>query len=101
MYKFIIAIIFATLLGSCSIFETAYNEGAKHINITWKKDAATKVIDSLLIQSKGMYYIQNCDTTDFEIEFERNGYNVWILKVGNKIRFETLKKDSLIYLYGK
>lgn len=96
---FIIFIIF--VLTSCSVFESIYAEGSKHVSVTWKKDEAKNVIDSLLIQNKAMYYIANCDTNDFELDFERNGYSVWILKIGNKIRIETIKKDSLIYLYGK
>ena len=101
MYKTILALIFATLLGSCSIFETAYNEGAKHVSVTWKKDEAKKVIDSLVIHNKSVYTLLNCDTLDYEKEYELNGYNVWILKIGDKIRFEVIRKDSLIYLYGK
>ena len=101
MYKFILALIFATLLGSCSILESGYNEASKHVSLTWKKDEAKNIVDSLLIQNKAVYYILDCNVNDYEKDFEINGYNVWILKIDNKIRFEVVKKDSLIYLYGK
>ena len=101
MYKFIIAILFATLLGSCSIFDALYKEGCKHVSLTWKKDEAKNIVDSLLINHKSTYFIINSDTTNYEYEFANNQYNIWILKIDNKFRIEVQKKDSLIYLYGK
>jgi len=101
MNKIIVVLILVFGLSSCTVLKSIYDFGADNISVTWKKSEGKTVIDSLLIQNTSAYHILKCDTLDYEKDFELNGYNVWILKIDNKIRFEVKKKDSLIYLYGK
>lgn len=88
-------------LSSCSTFDWIYKTANDNLEITWKKENSKKVIDSLLINNKSTYFIINCDTLDYEKDFELTGYKIWLLKIDNKFRIEVAKTDSLIYLYGK
>ena len=95
-------IVFAIFtLTSCSVFDTVFKAVDDNVSITWKKDEGKKIIDSLHIANKSSYYILNLDEEDFEYDFEKQGYNWWMLKVGNKLRIEVSKKDTIIYIYGK
>ena len=89
------------VLSGCSVFDTVFKAVDDNVSITWKKDEGKKIIDSLLIVNKSSYYILNLDDQDFEYDFEKQGYTWWMLKVGNKLRIEVSKKDTIIYIYGK
>ena len=101
LLSFAILILMIFVLTSCSVFESVFKAVDDNVSITWKKDEAKKVIDSLLINNKSTYFIVNCDTIDYEKDIYLSGYNIWILKINDKYRIEVAKTDSLIYLYGK
>ena len=85
---------------SCSFIESGIKTVDKHVTFSWE-ESNKKAIDSLKIDNKATYHILDCNAEDFEKEFSKDGYNWWILKVGNKYRIEVSKNDSLIYIFGK
>lgn len=96
----LISILF---LSSCSLFDSAYNLAKDNVSITWKFDESKslKVIDSINVISRPVYWVT--DITEFAEGQEKitikDGYSIWQLRTGDKLRTEVIKLDSTIYIY--
>lgn len=96
----LISILF---LSSCTIIDGAFGLVKDNVDVTWKFDKTKdlKVVDSILVINKPIYWIN--DITKFEDGEEKviikDGYSIWQLRTGDKIRTEVIKLDSTIYIY--
>jgi hypothetical protein len=101
--KTILILISILFLSSCTIIDGAFGLVKDNVDITWKFDKTKdlKVVDSILVINKPIYWIN--DITKFEDGEEKviikDGYSIWQLRTGDKIRTEVIKLDSTIYIY--
>jgi hypothetical protein len=108
MNKYIISILLfsATLFNGCSLFESSASYLYDNIEITWKPSKAkedTAPVDSIVVKFAPVYWVEPaCDdgsNIELETELNKSGYNVWSLKNPYAIRYEVIKKDTVIYFY--
>ena len=101
--KTLISIIFLIAFSSCTLLDGAYKLVQDNVEVTWKNDPtrAQKVIDSIIVNSKPAYWVYDIsDLQDGEdLTVIKDGYTIWQLRTGNKIRIEIQKLDSTIYIY--
>lgn len=101
--KTILILISILFLSSCSLIDGAFGLVKDNVDVTWKFDKTKelKVIDSILVTSKPIYWIT--DITQFTDGQEKitikDGYSIWQLRTGDKLRTEVVKLDSTIYIY--
>ena len=101
--KTILILISILFLSSCSLFDSAYNLAKDNVDITWKFDKTKdlKIVDSIVVINKPIYWIN--DISQFQDGEEKviikDGYSIWQLRTGDKIRTEVIKLDSTIYIY--
>ena len=101
--KMLIILFGLSLLSSCSLFNSAYDLAKDNVEVTWKFDKTKelKVIDSILVTSKPIYWITDIsEFTDGQEKITiKDGYSIWQLRTGDKLRTEVVKLDSTIYIY--
>ena len=99
----ILILISILFLSSCSLFNSAYDLAKENVDITWKFDKTKdlKIVDSIVVISKPVYFIEYIDNLiDGEDKtIIKDGYSIWQLRTGNKVRIEVQKLDSTIYIY--
>jgi len=103
--KIIIILLTATILNSCSFFQSAKTFVDENVEITWKKDKAKDLVpvDSIVVRFNPVYWKEDIveDSTDFNVESDliKAGYSIWILEA-NSIRYNEVRKlDTIIYIY--
>lgn len=103
LISIIFLIAFSILFSSCSLLDGAYKLVQDNVEVTWKNDPTRpqKVIDSIIVNSKPAYWVYDIsDLQDGEdLTVIKDGYTIWQLRTGNKIRIEIQKLDSTIYIY--
>lgn len=101
--KKIIILISILMLTSCSLFNSAYDLAKDNVEVTWKFDKTKelKIVDSIVVISKPVYFIEYIDNLiDGEDKvINKDGYTIWQLRTGNKVRIEVQRLDSTIYIY--
>jgi hypothetical protein len=89
------------MLASCTLLENIGLRELDKIKITYDKEPDANLVDSLVIHNKSAYFKIDCLDDESEYEFQQNGYSIWVFKVGNTVRVDVQRNDSLIYIYSK
>jgi hypothetical protein len=101
--KILILIISLIVFNSCTLLDGAYKLVQDNVEVSWKFDPTKpqKIVDSIVVKSEPSYYIY--DITDLQegedFAVIKNGYTIWQLRTGNRIRIEVQKQDTIIYIY--